>query len=389
MRKNRIAYGLTLAALLILLFFFSEPYLGCAVGILVFLGIWSFVLIRRDAKGLELELHVRSGGQVGKVVPCELRINRKYRMLALRGLVFELEIHNALFEKDRKQTFYVELSGREETIPIPYEAVQCGEITFRCAMVKAVDFMGLYAPHLKPFAEKRMMIYPYTMQMEVSLSKMKTGSTMNDGAMQNRKGTDPSEMFDVREYVPGDDIRAIHWKLSGKLDTVMLRQASEPVHYQVALLPDMGKKNGDHEVTAAEINACIAAGAAVSQALLRQGVAFGVVLPSRSGLYVKEVSCRKDISQMLSEWLSMPLQEESGVGLQYFLHEHMEQYFTSVLILSAGTYGALSAGIDSHIGVTVLNTVEDIEHEMTHRSGNSDVVDIPARKTEETYFISC
>lgn len=53
--------------------------------------------------------------------------------------------------------------------------------------------------------------------------------------MQNRKGSDASEMFDIRDYVPGDDIRTIHWKLSGKTDELIVRQASAPSHYNIAL----------------------------------------------------------------------------------------------------------------------------------------------------------
>lgn len=389
MRKNRIAYGLTLLMLLVLLYFSGEPYLGCATVILLLLGIISFVLLERDRRGLELELYIRSGGQVGKNVPCELRIRRKYRMLATRGIRFELEIYNALFEQSRRQIYYAELSEKEHTVQIPYEAVRCGEISFRCVDSRIMDFMGLFSLKLPYFQEKRMMIYPYTMRTDVSLSKVKTGFSVNDGVMQNRKGTDKSEMFDVREYVPGDDIRAIHWKLSEKFDSIMLREASEPVHYQVALLPDLGKKNGEHEVTEAEINACMAAGAAISTALLKKGVAFCTVLPSKDGLYLREISSRKEASRMLSEWLSMPLQENSGMGLKFFQHEHLQQYFSSVLILSAGNYAGLSAGFDSQIGVTVVSAVEGIEQEMTYRSGNSDMIDLPAHPTKETYYISC
>lgn len=389
MRKNRIAYAVTLIILLLLLFFFSEPYLGCAAGILLILAAVSYVLLRKDVNELELELYVRSGGQVGKHVPCELKIHRNSKMATLRGILFELDIDNALFKKNKKQVFYAELSADQEVVQIPYEASRCGEITFRSISVKAVDQMGLFTVRMPALKEKRMMIYPYTLQTDIKLSKAKSGSTLHEGAMLNQKGTDSSEMFDVREYVPGDDVRAIHWKLSGKYDTTMLREASEPVHYQIALLPDIGRKNGEHRVSAEEINACIAVGESISYTLLEQGISFGVVLPTKTGLYLREINSRKDINIMMTEWLSMPLQEESGAGFKYFMHEQLQQYFTSVLILSAGRYAALPAGVDSYMGVTVVNTVDGTKHEMVYHSGNSEIFDLPARPSKEIYFLNC
>ena len=81
--------------------------------------------------------------------------------------------------------------------------------------------------------------------------------------IQNRKGNDLSEIFDIREYVPGDDIRSIHWKLSSKTDTLILKEASDPSHYNVVILPDFGRKQLGETVSAREVNAAVGIGVAV------------------------------------------------------------------------------------------------------------------------------
>ncbi len=35
------------------------------------------------------------------------------------------------------------------------------------------------------------------------------GTADTEDIVQNRRGNDPSEIFDIREYAPGDDIRSI------------------------------------------------------------------------------------------------------------------------------------------------------------------------------------
>ena len=51
-----------------------------------------------------------------------------------------------------------------------------------------------------------------------------------------RPGDDPGETFDIREYQEGDSIRQIHWKLTGKLDKMMIRQRSFPVDDTILIL---------------------------------------------------------------------------------------------------------------------------------------------------------
>ena len=53
-----------------------------------------------------------------------------------------------------------------------------------------------------------------------------------------RPGDDPGETFDIREYQEGDSIRQIHWKLTGKLDKMMIRQRSFPVDDTVLILAE-------------------------------------------------------------------------------------------------------------------------------------------------------
>lgn len=66
---------------------------------------------------------------------------------------------------------------------------------------------------------------------------MRLARTGDSGLTRSRKGTDASEMFDIRSYVPGDDIRSIHWKLSGKTDELIVRQASDRTHYDLVIRP--------------------------------------------------------------------------------------------------------------------------------------------------------
>lgn len=51
-------------------------------------------------------------------------------------------------------------------------------------------------------------------------------------------GDDPAEISGLREYIPGDAVSRIHWKLSSKLDRTMIREFGMPVRKSVLLAVD-------------------------------------------------------------------------------------------------------------------------------------------------------
>ena len=61
----------------------------------------------------------------------------------------------------------------------------------------------------------------------------------------SRPGDDPGETYDIREYRSGDSIRQIHWKLSGKLDDIMIREKSFPVDDTVLILAEAFQADRD------------------------------------------------------------------------------------------------------------------------------------------------
>lgn len=390
MRKNRIGYALTLLILALLLFFSSMDFFGYCIVLLLFFTVLSMVLIHRDAGNIQLGLEIRPGGLQGEEGVGTIHVITDRRILAAQRLKLTIHICNALFHEELDIPLDMGLEDGSQTFSLSFTTERCGAVQFSCAQARVEDVLGLWSVRIKPFARGGTMIYPRRIHVETELSRLTIGSTLNDSQMQNRKGNDPSEMFDIREYVPGDDIRSIHWKLSGKLDTLILRQSSEPVHYQVAFMPDLALHTIQGEdVTGDEINTAVAIGASVSEALVRHGLSIGAVLPGEHGVYIREIKNRQDLSVMMSEWLSTPVHDKNGSSLQYFMHEHMEQYFTRLLILSAGHYGSLPAGLGERIGVTVVSAVENLEQQKTIRDGNSEVIEIPAKDRAQTYYIRC
>ena len=130
-----------------------------------------------------------------------------------------------------------------------------------------------------------------------------------------------------------------------------------------------------------EINTAVAFGTAIGEQLLRLGCAFCMAVPGKNGLQLCEVRDRRDLQRMLMLWMSSPI--------QYIITEHLEEYFTRLLILSAGVYQQNLHTLSGQIGTTVVSARADLDTVISSVSGSCEMIDIPVDKTEEMYRIIC
>lgn len=110
----------------------------------------------------------------------------------------------------------------------------------------------------------------------------------------------------------------------------------------------------------------------------------------KNGVELVEVRTEQDFHELLPRWLSFPVQETDGSGLQYFIMEYLDQYFTRLLIFSAGHYEQDLNGLDSRIGVLVLSTVSGIRTARMEGNGSCDIMELPTKQdTNEVYRVVC
>ena len=391
MRKNRIAYVSLIILLLVLTIIFEKTFLFYTALIMIVLAAVIWGLLGIDAKNIKVKMSVIQSGQVGKRLPLQISIETNgFRLLCAKNVVAETDIHNAMLGKTQSQRMVFELRSSANVFEYESEILQCGCIKITCDNVYITDIFGLFSVKTSHFKISDITVYPENINLSVILSKATIGATKDDGFMQNRKGSDPSEMYDIREYVPGDDLRSIHWKLSGKMDNLILRQASEPTHYQAILMPDFGFDNVDGRITYSEINKAASVCFEMGKQLLKNGVVFCMAVPQKNGLRLNEVRSEIDFQNVITGWLGVRLPKKGGLGLKYFLMEHLEQKFTRLIIVSAGRYAQDLSILNEQIGVLTVSVVENISQIHSDMNGTCEMVEIPAEgNIDENYQIVC
>ncbi len=126
-----------------------------------------------------------------------------------------------------------------------------------------------------------------------------------------------AEFAEHREYVPGDDLRYVDWKVFGKTDRHYLKQFEEETNFSCYLLLDTSEsmlyQSADAPVSKLEYAQYIAA--ALAYLVIRQQDAIGLATFSDRVLTFVEASSRAShLKQLLQVMEDCPAEGESELG---------------------------------------------------------------------------
>ncbi|MBQ6456177.1 MAG: DUF58 domain-containing protein, partial [Mogibacterium sp.] len=99
----------------------------------------------------------------------------------------------------------------------------------------AVDSMKLYDPlrlwsrEIEVSDRVYLTSMPEIFELDMSLTSSSSAMPEGDRYKDSVNGNDSGEVTGIREYVPGDPVRNIHWKLSSKLDKTLVKELGQPI----------------------------------------------------------------------------------------------------------------------------------------------------------------
>lgn len=148
----------------------------------------------------------------------------------------------------------------------------CGRIRIATENTILYDCFGLIDVRCKSQAATHLVVQPETFAPAITLAFHPASLEESDLYAQDRPGADLTETFQIREYVPGDSPKQIHWKLSGKFDKLIVRDPSLPVTRNVLIFWERTGESGNLYRTDAQAEVVVS----LCRALLDNGIPFTV-----------------------------------------------------------------------------------------------------------------
>ena len=124
------------------------------------------------------------------------------------------------------------------TFEIPVTPSFPGIVKVCVAKVKIKDLMGFWYFGKKVFVAAERPVVPYrrgTFQYDASAVEQ----GMLESEESTKRGNDFSDVQEIREYIPGDRLMSIHWKLSAKRDILMVKDRVSMSDKQLVIVPEL------------------------------------------------------------------------------------------------------------------------------------------------------
>ena len=184
------------------------------------------------------------------------------------------------------------------TVPLPH----CGRVVCRVERAAACDLLGLFPLPVpgRPAAALLSLPRPAETAAPEELDAPRAGGA----ALKPRPGGGPGEDYDLRDYRPGDPLRAIHWKLSSKKDELVVRETLEPRQAAIIL-------TYDHFGPAAALDEVFDRLCALSRLLLERGRPHRIqwAAPASGAVEDAPVDSERTLTAFLERAFSLPAPE--------------------------------------------------------------------------------
>lgn len=212
----------------------SPLALGLA-GLLVLLPCISLLIDLRIRKKTAFFLSVPTTAEKGQAISVSLTAENRSRLLP-GECTAHLKLENLLTEETQTLEIAVNPLPRQRCErTFSFSSPHCGTLLISAVAPRITDWLGIFSMKAGAPLKAKCTVLPDTFAMEPQTALLQIPNAESEDFSPLIPGNDPTEIFDLREYTPGDDIRRIHYKLSAKTDQLIVRRFSLPVNRTVLL----------------------------------------------------------------------------------------------------------------------------------------------------------
>ncbi len=115
----------------------------------------------------------------------------------------------------------------------------CGILNVCCAGITIYDPLKLFKFTIGKNRNIRIAVMPEGHEINGQVYYSDRVNEESNIFSEYKPGDDPSEVFDLRGYVPGDKLNRIHWKLSSKKDEFIVKAYSLPIDVPCTVFLDL------------------------------------------------------------------------------------------------------------------------------------------------------
>lgn len=384
MRKHRIWYGVILLIALVIYLTANSGTALVLLGTLVLIPLFGIGIQMIVMRSLTVECDAKASCRVRQRLPVSCTI-RKIAGLPVGAMELVLTEENLLYGEKKTQVIALQPAGKRELVfeyRMPMNA--CGSTRIWISVLRCYDVLGLFCWKKKIDKELDVLTYPVQLRLETQLSRRPETRMTGELYDQNRKGQDVSEVVELRDYVPGDSLGRIHWKLSEKSENLVVREFGYPSDYDVLILYDMMKTCNGKEITVRQNNAVLAFTADLSYRLIERNLEHSVGRVVNGEYQPNPVYSVATQEKMVLNLLCRPMPEEGHPEetIYYFLRGNLKNQYTKLIYITPEYDEGAIRRLAGDLDITIIQIVQGSGELYTDASGYA-VIPVDAEHYQE------
>lgn len=237
--QSLVSYLLLFFCILLLSVFYRQPFFVFACLLLLFFPFLSFYCTRFAFQCISVFLSsTPKEGPKNSHFPLCISIDNPTWFPFLR-LELTLQISSFFRPNEETEILILPVLSKNKNLHlfhINYENIGCYQI--RCVQCKVYDYLHFFSFQKECNAQLEVHILP-SEQMTITLDEAYYSEGFDEFDDVSGKGFTNSDLDHVREYIPGDRLQKIHWKLSGKLEKLMVKESSQGAMHCFIVLAEL------------------------------------------------------------------------------------------------------------------------------------------------------
>lgn len=232
----------------------------------------------------------------------------------LVNATIKLNVANRFYREEGTHFLNVPIRAQKDTEAIyPIVMDYCGRLAVKAEEIRLLDLLGIYEVVLPINEEQECLVFPKS-----ELRNQEAGRLYINGVSESmeskEKGYDFSEISGIREYIPGDKLQNIHWKLSVKKDELMVKERISVSAMQLNVLVEL---ENDEDM---RLEAVLELAESITKSFVVQNLPFTVYYYSTNLSELKGCYIGNEVER--SQWMEMLLYDQS-----YVEHGKVEEMF--------------------------------------------------------------
>lgn len=249
------------------------------------------------------------------------------------GIRIKLDIRNLFY--DNKKEYIINIADvpmKKTNVKWGFKALYCGCVRININEIEILDILGLVRKTMPLSIEKTIEVYPIECDIELDIASVSSGESDED-EVQYRKGTDVSEISGIREYVPGDSLQSVHWKVSARYDDFMIKEYSMPYTDRLCLAAELYVNSDIRD----ELDCVLGLHYSAAYSFIRGGREFYIVWynPETMSNEMRYIQNENDIIRAAGDMMYAKPVKIPGISLEALKNEYGNGNYTCVYITGA------------------------------------------------------